>query len=214
MFLESEKSWLADAAKAMAASGLSPGRSGNLSLRAGSGVLITPSGRDYESLSPRDMVFLTMDGKVNEEGGVPSSEWHFHLAIYTNRPDVGAVVHTHSRHATALACTGRNIPAFHYMVAVAGGNDIACAPYATFGTEELAQNALTALKDRKACLLSNHGAIATGRTIDEALSLAHEVETLAAQYVTALGLGDVHLLSDAEMARVVEKFKTYGRKSP
>jgi L-fuculose-phosphate aldolase len=183
-------------------------------LRAGSGLLITPSGRDYETLGPEDMVFMDMDGQVNEQDGVPSSEWHFHLEIYKARPEFAAIVHTHSRYATALACTGRSIPAFHYMVAIAGGKEIACAPYATFGTLELAQNAVGALAGRKACLLSNHGLIACGRMLSEALSLADEVETLAAQYSIALTLGDIQLLSDEEMAHVLEKFRTYGRESP
>src|SRR6185437_644872 len=135
----------------------------------------------------------------------------FHRDIMAARSDVGAIVHAHSRYATALACTGRGIPAFHYMVAVAGGEDIRCAPYHAFGTQELSDAALTALEGRKACLLGHHGIIAVGRDLAAALKLAGEVESLAAQYCTALTLGNVGLLDAAEMRRVVEKFRTYGR---
>jgi L-fuculose-phosphate aldolase len=141
----------------------------------------------------------------------PSSEWRFHRDIFKARHDVGAIVHTHSPRATALACTGRGIPAFHYMVAVAGGRDIRCAPYHAFGTQELSDAALAALKDRKACLLANHGVIATGADLPSAISLAGEVENLALQYGAALSLGEVRILDDAEMCRVVEKFRTYGQ---
>jgi L-fuculose-phosphate aldolase len=140
----------------------------------------------------------------------PSSEWRFHRDIMAARADVGAIVHAHSRYATALACTGRDIPAFHYMVAVAGGVDIRCAPYHTFGSQELSDAALEALRDRKACLLAHHGVIALGSTLAAALKLAGEVESLAAQYCTALALGDVGRLGEEEMRRVVEKFRTYG----
>jgi len=141
----------------------------------------------------------------------PSSEWRFHRDILESRPDVGAIVHTHSPRATALACTGRGIPAFHYMIAVAGGRDIRCAPYYTFGTQELSDAALTALKDRKACLLANHGVIATGADLAIAVALAGEIENLALQYSLALTLGEVRILDDAEMSRVIEKFRTYGQ---
>lgn len=141
----------------------------------------------------------------------PSSEWRFHRDIYRNRPDIGAVVHTHSQCATALASTGEGIPAFHYMVAVAGGADIRCAPYATFGSQELSDYAVEALTDRKACLLSNHGVIALGDTLERALSLAGEVENLAALYLAACQFGKPTILNQVEMERVLKKFRTYGR---
>ncbi|TLZ24507.1 MAG: class II aldolase, partial [Gammaproteobacteria bacterium] len=143
----------------------------------------------------------------------PSSEWRFHRDIFNSRHDVSAIVHTHSPRATALACTGRGIPAFHYMVAVAGGSDIRCAPYYAFGTQELSDAALAALKDRKACLLANHGVIATGADLAGALLLAGEVENLALQYSVALSLGEVRILDETEMCRVIEKFRTYGQQN-
>jgi L-fuculose-phosphate aldolase len=197
----------------MSRSGLSPGRSGNVSCRFKDGMLITPSGRRYDETASDDIVFVAGDGSVSKRQMKPSSEWHFHLAVYHERPDAEAVVHAHSTHATVLACAHKPIPAFHYMVGVAGGDDIPCAPYATFGSEELARHVATALKDRDACLLANHGQIALGPTLANALELAFEVESLAEQYYKVLALGAVHLLDDAEMKRVVEKFKHYGRKA-
>ena len=141
----------------------------------------------------------------------PSSEWRFHRDIYLARSDAGAIVHTHSKHATALACTGQGIPAFHYMVAVAGGIDIRCAPYHTFGTQQLSDAAVTAIDGRKACLLANHGVIALGADLRAALALAGEVENLAAQYCAALALGNVRVLEEEQMRRVLEKFRTYGQ---
>lgn len=198
-------------AQVMAESGLSPGKSGNLSARHGGGMLITPTGVSYRDLSPAEIVFVDSRGKVAPGGLRPSSEWHFHHAIYAARADVGAVVHAHSLHATALACARRDIPAFHYMVAVAGGNSIRCAPYATFGTPELAAHAVAALAARRACLLANHGQIALGATPGDALEMAREVETLASQYVAALQIGPPVLLGTDEMERVAAKFKTYGQ---
>jgi L-fuculose-phosphate aldolase len=142
--------------------------------------------------------------------GKPSSEWRFHRDILAARPDVGAVVHTHSRYATALACLQRDIPAFHYMIAAAGGDTIRCAPYALFGTQELSDLALQALRERKACLLGNHGMIALGADLKAALALTLEVESLAQQYWTALQLGEPHILSSRQMQAVMEKFKSYG----
>lgn len=202
-----------DTALRMNALGINQGRSGNVSVRAGDGLLITPSGVAYDALKPGDIVWMDMDGGWN--GPLkPSTEWHFHLGILKARPDASAVIHTHSAFATSLACLGRDIPAFHYMVAVAGGNSIRCARYATFGTEKLSRHAIAALKDRRACLLANHGMIALGDDLDRALDLAVEVETLAQQYWRALQIGDPILLDDAEMARVMEKFKTYGKQDP
>jgi len=171
---------------------------------------ISPSGVDYEALRTDDVPLMDLEGRWFGRCR-PSSEWRIHRDIFASRHDVGAIVHTHSPLATALACTGRGIPAFHYMVAVAGGRDIRCAGYCTFGTQELSDAALAALKDRKACLLANHGVIATGADLPKALSLADEVENLARQYSAALSLGEVRLLDDAEMGRVVEKFRTYGQ---
>jgi L-fuculose-phosphate aldolase len=197
----------------MSRSGLSPGRSGNVSCRFKDGMLITPSGRRYDETDPDDIVFVAADGSVPKRQLKPSSEWHFHLAVYKERPDAEAVVHAHSTHATVLACAHKPIPAFHYMVGVAGGDDIPCAPYATFGSEELARHVARVLKDRDACLLANHGQIALGPTLANALELAFEVESLAEQYYKVLALGAARLLDDAEMKRIAEKFKHYGRKA-
>lgn len=191
--------------------GLTYGTSGNVSVRRDSSSLfVSPTGLAYETLEPDDVPLVTLDGRWFGRCR-PSSEWRFHRDIMAVRPEVGAIVHAHSRYATALACTGRGIPAFHYMVAVAGGEDIRCAPYYAFGTQELSDAALRALKSRKACLLAHHGIIAVGDDLAAALKLAGEVESLAAQYCTALALGNVELLDAAQMRRVVEKFRTYGR---
>lgn len=198
-------------ALAMSRTRLSPGRSGNVSMRWNDGMLITPTGMAYDKLKPRDIVFVAGDGSVPGKQKRPSSEWRFHLAAYDARPDIGAVVHTHSLHATVLAASRRSIPAFHYMVAIAGGRDIPCVPYATFGTEELARNVAGGLAERKACLMANHGVIATGDDLDEALELAAEVEVLAEQFVKVLSLGPPVILSDAEMENVLGRFRTYGQ---
>jgi L-fuculose-phosphate aldolase len=191
--------------------GLTHGTSGNVSVRCGARrFFVSPSGMDYEVLQADDVPLMDLNGRWFGRCR-PSSEWRFHRDILESRPDVGAIVHTHSPRATALACTGRGIPAFHYMIAVAGGRDIRCAPYYTFGTQELSDAALTALKDRKACLLANHGVIATGADLAIAVALAGEIENLALQYSLALTLGEVRILDDAEMSRVIEKFRTYGQ---
>ena len=191
--------------------GLTHGTSGNVSVRCGARrFFVSPSGMDYEVLQADDVPLMDLNGRWFGRCR-PSSEWRFHRDILESRPDVGAIVHTHSPRATALACTGRGIPAFHYMVAVAGGRDIRCAPYHTFGTQELSDAALTALQDRKACLLANHGVIATGADLASAVALAGEIENLALQYSAALTLGEVRILDDAEMSRVIEKFRTYGQ---
>ena len=199
-------------ARRMSESGLSPQRSGNVSARFGGGMLITPTGMAYDDLDAKDIVFVDADGGVMGVQRKPSSEWHFHLAAYAVRPDKHALEPTHSMYATVLACAHKAIPAFHYMVAVAGGEDIPCVPYATFGTDALAQYVAHGLKARDACLMANHGQVALGDTLTSALELAFEVETLAAQYHKTLLIGGVHLLPDAEMALMVEKFKTYGQK--
>lgn len=200
------------AAQTMGRTGLTPGTSGNISVRTKDGMLITPSGVPYDDLAPKSLVAVAGDGAAAGRFR-PSSEWRFHLAIYAAHPEADAIVHTHSDHATALACCGRGIPAFHYMVAAAGGKDIPCAPYATFGSRELADRAVKALAGRRACLLANHGQIAIGKSVDAALRLAQDVESLARQYVLALNAGEVTILDDAEMARVIEKFKDYGRRN-
>lgn len=200
-----------ETAREMSRSGLSPGRSGNVSCRFRDGMLITPSGKRYDETEPADIVFVSGEGRVPRAGQTPSTEWHFHLAAYRARPDRHAVVHTHSMHATILACALKPIPAFHYMVAAAGGTDIPCVPYATFGTAELAQHVATGLSARDACLMANHGQIAIGKTLQHALELAAEVEMLSEQYCKVLMLGLPKLLSDDEMSSLLEKFKTYGR---
>jgi L-fuculose-phosphate aldolase len=202
---------LIDHCCAMNASGLSLGKSGNASLRWGEGLLITPTGRAYDRLQPEDIVFLHADGSCPPGQLLPSSEWRFHCDILAAFPAVNAVVHTHSTYATALACLGLGIPAFHYMVAVAGGDDIPCADYATFGTPELSANILRTLQGRRACLMANHGQVAIGPTLSEAYALAVEVENLARQYSLARSLGTTRDLSSEEMTRVVEKFRTYGQ---
>jgi L-fuculose-phosphate aldolase len=190
--------------------GLTYGTSGNVSVRRdATSLFVSPTGMAYESLQPDDVPLVTLDGRWFGRR-LPSSEWRFHRDIMAARAEVGAIVHAHSRHATALACTGRGIPAFHYMVAVAGGADIRCAPYHTFGTQELSDAALAALEGRKACLLAHHGIIAVGVDLAGALKLAGEVESLAAQYCTALALGNVGLIDEAQMRRVLEKFRSYG----
>ena len=193
--------------------GINQGTSGNISVRWQEGILLTPTGIPYEELNPEDICYQNWEGEV--EGRLErSSEWRFHLAIQKNRKDVDAVVHTHSNHATALAIQEMEIPAIHYMVAAGGGPNIRCAPYATFGTEELSQHALKALENRKCCLLAHHGVIATGSSISKALWLAGEVETLAKQYLLILSTGkEAKLLSGDEIERVRIKMSDYGLKT-
>ena len=197
----------------MSSSGLSPGKSGNLSVRVEGGMLITPTGIAYHEMRPADLVEVRFDGRVAAGQRVPSSEWRLHLALYKARADVGAIVHTHSLSATALSCLHRGIPAFHYMVAEFGGDRIACAPYATYGSAELARHAVKALGAREACLLANHGAVAVGETLRQAYERAAAIEALASQYARALTIGRPKVLSRREMALVLEKFKTYGKQT-
>ena len=194
----------------MNALGINRGKSGNVSARVAGGFLVTPTGLAYESTRPEDIVAMTLAGE-SSASRLPSSEWRFHRDIYAAREEACAIVHAHSPFATTLACLGRDIPPFHYMVAIAGGRDIRCAPYATFGTQELSDHALRALDGRKACLLANHGMIAVEGSLSAALALAVEVEALAEQYWRALQIGTPNLLSDAEMALVLAKFATYGQ---
>lgn len=193
----------------LAALGLNRGTSGNASVREGDGFLVTPSGMAVEAMSPASMVEMNWQGQPTS-AGKPSSEWRFHRDIYLARPEIGAIVHTHSMFATSLSCLRQDIPPFHYMIAVAGGKDIRCAEYALFGTQALSDAAIIALKERKACLLANHGMIALGKTLEQAVDIALEVETLCEQYWRALQVGKPHLLSDKEMAEVFEQFKGYG----
>ncbi len=204
----------------MNAAGINVNKSGNVSarcVRGGvTGFVITPTGLPYARLTPEDLAFLPLrdDGEAEAHAHgprAPSSEWHFHHDLYRARPEFGAVVHTHSCHATALACLGEGIPAFHYMVAAAGGADIRCSPYATFGTAQLSAHALAAMEGRKACLLAHHGVIAAGRDLEAALALAIEVENLARTYAEVRKLGTPRLLETAEMERVIAKFATYGQ---
>ena len=194
---------------------LSPLRSGNISLRSEEngveGYLITPSGKKYETLKSEDIVFMSLNEKAKDNTSVnkPSSEWRFHRDIYLNKRDAHAIVHAHSPHATAVSSHGKSIPPFHYMIALAGGEDIKCAEYATFGTEELSKNVISALQDRSACLMSNHGQVAFGKDLDQAFELAQEIENICHQYTIALKLGEPKILSLEEMKKVLEKAKDY-----
>jgi len=190
---------------------LSALRSGNISARYKDGFLITPSGKKYSSLKNKDIVFVSLDGKFDKKKGIPSSEWKFHQDIYLNKKDVKAIVHAHSTNATAVSTHKKKIPSFHYMVAMAGGYDIKCAKYATYGTRKLSENILKALKDRKACLIANHGQIAFEKNLPKAFELAEEVENISLQYITSLKLGKPKILSINEMKKVLSKAKNYKR---
>ena len=197
---------------------LSPLRSGNISLRSKEngtdGYLITPSGKKYETLKPEDIVFLSLSEEKDflswyNSGKNPSSEWSFHQDIYKNKKEAKAIVHAHSPHATAVSTHGESIPAFHYMVALAGGSDIKCAEYATFGTPDLSINIIKALEKRKGCLMSNHGQITIGGTLKQAFELAQEIENICHQYIIALKLGQPKILSSTEMSKILDKIIHY-----
>jgi L-fuculose-phosphate aldolase len=194
--------------RAMDAKGINQGTAGNLSVRHGDGFLITPSSLPYDVMQPEDIVEMHWDGSY--AGRRPSSEWRFHRDILKARQDMDVVLHCHSLYATSVACHHRTIPAFHYMVGVMGGTTLRCARYATFGTQALSDAALEALTDRKACLLGQHGQIALGKTLDAALWMAIEVETLARMYQQALVLGEPPVLSDDEMSRVIAQMTRMG----
>ena len=199
-------------ARAMNSSGINRGSAGNVSARCEGGFIITPTGMAYDVCTAADMVEVGSDGTVNSAvRRRPSSEWRFHHDIYAVRPEAGAVVHTHSPFATALACQEQGVPAFHYMVARFGGIDVRCAAYATFGTQELSDAIIAALGGRYACLMAHHGMVVLGRDADHALALALELESLCEQYWRVLQLGEPKLLSAAEMTRVMAKFATYGQ---
>ena len=188
---------------------LSTLRSGNVSLRYKNGFLITPSGVKYSLLKADDIVFVSLDGKFDETKNKPSSEWRFHKDIYSSKNEANAIVHAHSTHATAVSAHNKDVPAFHYMVALAGGNDLKCAKYATFGTQELSDNIINALKNRKACLMSNHGQVAFGDNLEQAFELAQEVENICHQYINAIKIGKPKILSSSEMDVILEKVKNY-----
>jgi len=200
---------LLNSALALQALGLNQGTSGNASVRQGDGFVITPSGITINEMNANSMVEMNMRGEAIS-AGKPSSEWRFHRDIYQARPEVGAVIHTHAMFATTLACLRKDIPPFHYMIAVVGGDTIRCADYALFGTQALSDSAIKALQDRRACLLANHGMIAVGKTLQQAIDVAIEVETLCEQHWRALQIGEPHLLSTQEMQDVFEQFKGYG----
>ena len=189
------------------------GTSGNVSRRVAGGYVVTPTGIACDALAAADMVAVADDGRVRAKK-LPSSEWRLHRDIYLRRPEVGAVVHTHSPFATALSSLRRPIPAFHYMVAKTGGAELRCARYATYGTDDLSKNALAALDGRRACLLANHGVVALGADLTAARLLAEEIELLALQYVVARAAGSPAILPAAEMARVARKFAGYGQPAP
>ena len=200
---------LIETAIAMNACGINQGTSGNLSVRTDEGMLITPSGMNYDGMAPDDIVEVDRSGSW-QGPKPPSSEWRIHRDIYRQRADARAILHAHPTFCATLACLGKPIPAFHYMVAVAGGKDIRCSAYATFGTQELSDHALAALDGRKACLMANHGLVCLERDLPRALALAVEVEQLAQAYYQCLAIGEPAILDDQEMEKVLEKFTTYG----
>ena len=205
-------------AKKLNTENLSPLRSGNISIRGVNeerdGFFITPSGVKYDDLTTDSIVFLELNEnnnikKISDKVINPSSEWRFHQDIYIEKRDAHAIVHAHSANAAAVSAHGKNIPAFHYMVALAGGNNIKCAEYATFGTKELSQNIIKALDGRKACLMSNHGQVAFGKSLSEAFELAEEIENICHQYINTIKLGQPKILSDEEMKKILDKTKNY-----
>ena len=200
-------------AKKLNTTNLSALRSGNVSVRVKekgvNGFYITPSGAKYSSLKTKDIVFVSLKGRFDKKKNKPSSEWRFHQDIYVNKKDAKAIVHAHSTCATAVSTHNKSIPAFHYMVGVAGGNDIKCSKYATFGTRSLSRNILSALKNRTACLMSNHGQIAFGKNLDYAFELAQEVENICHQYINAIRIGIPKILTKKEMKIVLSKMKNY-----
>jgi L-fuculose-phosphate aldolase len=208
-------------ARRLDAQGLNRGSTGNLSVRASAappagdasapGFWVTPTGMPADEIGAADLVRMGLDGSVQAGDWAPSTEWPFHLAVYAARPDLHAVVHLHSPHATALACLRRELPSFHYMVAVAGGDSVPCTPYHLFGTQALSQAVGAAFARRNACLLANHGLVAAGTSLAHAAKVAVEVEALCGIYLQALAVGEPALLSAAQMAEVIERFKSYGR---
>ncbi|MDI1308556.1 MAG: class II aldolase/adducin family protein [Methylotenera sp.] len=212
--MQNKREQLLNISQQLVRMGLNRGTAGNASVRADNaegqtGFLITPSGLAANKMTPSDMVWIDFAGNATGTRP-PSSEWRFHLDILQNKPQVNAVIHTHSIYASTFSTFRMDMPPFHYMIALAGGDSIRCAPYALFGSQQLSDNAIEALKDRKACLLANHGMIAVGETLEKALDITQEVETLCEQYLLALQAGEPHILSQQEMLDVLEKFKSYG----
>lgn len=203
---------LVDAMRTLDARGLNRGTSGNLSVRFGSGMFVTPSGITPDRLKPGLMVFVDGDGSVAEGAARPSSEWQMHLGLYRRRADARAIVHCHARHSTILACAHLEIPPLHYMVAVGGGASVPVAPYATFGSEELAEGVADTLDGRLACLMANHGLIALGPNLVTAMAIAEEIEEQAAVYCGTLAIGGPKLLDEPEMKRIIGAFKRYGQR--
>jgi L-fuculose-phosphate aldolase len=201
-------------ARRMSELGLTPGMSGNVSVRTPTGLLVTPSGMPYAELVPDDAVEIKHDGAMRSGQRTPTTEWQLHRDILGARQDIAAIVHTHSLFCTTIACLRRDIPAIHYMVVLAGSDAIPCAEYATFGTAQLALNAVSALRGGNACLLANHGMVALGGSLPEALRLAAEVETLASQYWHAAQLGTPHVLDHDELGKVRARFAGYGQSKP
>lgn len=192
--------------------GLNRGTSGNVSARWGDGMLVTPSGVTPDRLTPQSIVAVATDGSIAPGAPRPSSEWRMHMGVYTRRADAQAIVHCHARHATILACAGREIPAVHYMVAVGGGASIPLAPYATFGSDALAASVVDTLEGRRACLMANHGLITLGPDLRHALAITEEIEEQAAVYWGTLAIGGPTLLDDAEMQRILVAFGGYGQR--
>jgi L-fuculose-phosphate aldolase len=203
-------------ARWMNAAGLNQGTSGNISARYKDVLLITPSATAYDSMTPESIAAMPLDGQYGAWKGPlkPSTEWRFHFDITKSRPDVGAIVHTHSTYATVLAIARKEIPACHYMIAAFGGTDVRCAGYARYGTKELSDFALQALEGRNGCLLANHGMIALGANLDKAMWLAVELETIAKQYYLSLALGNPVILSDEQIAETAQGFASYGLQDP
>jgi L-fuculose-phosphate aldolase len=192
--------------------GLNRGTAGNASVRCGEHIIITPSALPVAEMSEQDMVLISLDGKVLH-GGKPSSEWRFHCDILNSRPEIGAVLHMHSTYATTIACLGKNVPAVHYHITIAGGDNIRCTPYTIFGEQNLSDLALETLQGRKACLLGNHGMIALGNNLNDALSVAQEVEFLCEIYWRTLQAGEPHILTTQQMHEVKAKFVEYKKRS-
>ena len=199
------------AARRMLTNGLTHGTSGNVSARIPEGFLITPTGMPYNEMEATDLVMMDLAGQTIRGARLPSSEWRIHRDLYEARPEIGAVVHAHPPYCATIASLRRDLPAVHYMIAIAGGDTVRCAPYATFGTEELSANTLAALEGRKACLLANHGLVSVGQDLNEAMRISEEIELVAEIYWRSLAAGSPIILDEAEMQRVIEKFKDYGQ---
>lgn len=205
---------LVDAMRALDARGLNRGTSGNLSVRFGTGMFVTPSGITPDRLTPDLMVFVDADGSVAPDAARPSSEWRMHMGLYQRRAEAQAIVHCHARHSTILACAHREIPPLHYMVAVGGGASVPVAPYATFGSDDLADNVAATLDGRRACLMANHGLITLGPSLPVAMAIAEEIEEQAAVYCGTLAIGGPKLLDRSEMGGILDAFGRYGQRDP